>query len=103
MKLRIFKVWSVRLYSFRYSLSIDWNLGTVPFRGELALQILALVLIAALLLFPAARMLRILRLDKQQTDPILKEAPRQMVEQILVLVLVVVFLAVAVWMHLGPF
>ncbi len=69
----------------------------------MVLQILALVLIAALLLVPAARMLRFLRRDKQQTNPILKEAPRQMVEQILVLVLVVVFLAVAVWMHIGPF
>ncbi len=74
-----------------------------PFRGELALQILALVLIAALLLLPAARMLRFLRRDKQQTDPILREAPRQMVEQIVVLALVVLFLAVAVMMHLGPF
>lgn len=64
---------------------------------------MALVLIAALLLFPAARTLRFLRGDKQSVDPILQEAPRQLVEQILILVLVVVALTVAVLMHFAPF
>jgi uncharacterized membrane protein YidH (DUF202 family) len=69
----------------------------------LAIQIVALIVIAALLLFPAARMLRFLRREKQIDDPILKEAPRQMVEQILVLVLVLAVLTVAFLMHFAPF
>lgn len=69
----------------------------------MAIQIVALVLIAALLLFPAARMLRFLRRENQRADPILQEAPRQLVEQILILVLVVVALTVAVLMHFAPF
>jgi uncharacterized membrane protein YidH (DUF202 family) len=69
----------------------------------LAIQIVALILIAVLLLFPAARMLRFLRREKQSTDSIPKEAPRQMVEQILVLVLVLALLTVAVLMHFEPF
>jgi hypothetical protein len=69
----------------------------------LAIQIVALILIAVLLLFPAARMLRFLRRQKQSGDPILKEAPRQMVEQILILVLVLALLTVAVLMHFAPF
>ena len=69
----------------------------------MAIQIVALILIALLLLFPAARMLRFLRREKRSVDPILKVAPRQMVEQILVLVLVLGFLTVAVLMHFTPF
>ena len=69
----------------------------------MAIQIVALVLIALLLLLPAARMLRFLRREKRSAFPILKEAPRQMVEQILVLVLVIGLLTVAVLMHFTPF
>ncbi len=69
----------------------------------MALQIVALILIAALLLFPAARMLRFLRREKQSADPILKDEPRQMIEQILILVLVLLGLTVAVLMHFAPF
>ena len=69
----------------------------------MVLQILVLVLIAALLIVPAARVLRLLRRDPEQTDPIMREAPRQLIEQIVILVLVVAFLTVAFLMHLGPF
>lgn len=69
----------------------------------MATQIVALILIGVLLLFPAARMLRFLRREKRSADPILKEGSRQMVEQILVLVLVLVGLTVAVLMHFAPF
>jgi hypothetical protein len=48
-------------------------------------------------------MLRFLRREKRSADPILKVAPRQMVEQILVLVLVLGLLTVAVLMHFTPF
>ena len=69
----------------------------------MALQILALLLLAVLLLFPAARMLRFLRRARQAGDPTLKEGMRQSIEQILVLVLVLGFLTVAVLMHFAPF
>ena len=69
----------------------------------MALRLAALILLAVLLLFPAARMLRFLLRLEQSSDPILKEAPRQMVEQILVLILVLAALAVAVLMHFAPF
>lgn len=72
-------------------------------RGVLALQIFALILIAGLLLFPAARMLRFLRREKQSADSILKAAPSQIVEQILILVLVLAFLSFAVLRHFTPF
>ncbi len=69
----------------------------------MALQIAALLVIAALLLFPAVRVLRILRRGKSRGDPLLKEGPGQMMEQILVLVLLLVALAVGVLMHFAPF
>jgi uncharacterized membrane protein len=69
----------------------------------LAFKIVALVILAVLLLFPAARMLAFLRRDKQSMDPTLREGPRQMVEQILILVLVLAFLSFAVLMHIAPF
>ncbi len=56
-----------------------------------------------LLLFPAARMLRFLKRDKQSAAPIVKDGPRQMVEQILILLLVLASLTVAVLMHFAPF
>lgn len=69
----------------------------------MTLQIVALVVIAVLLLFPAARMLSFLRREMHNAEPILKDGPRQMVDQILVLILVLAFLAVAVLMHIAPF
>ena len=69
----------------------------------MALQIVALILIAVLLLFPAARTLGFLRSDKQSRHPVLGEAPGQMVEQILIPVLVLAFLTIAVLMHFRPF
>lgn len=69
----------------------------------MALQILALVLITALLLLPAARVLRFVRNGARKTDPMLKDASRQLADEILVLILIVAFLAVAFSMHIGPF
>ena len=73
------------------------------FRGLVTLQIVALLFISVLLLFPAVRMLRALRRAKRTGDPLLSEGPRQLMEQILVLVLVLAALAVGVLMHFAPF
>jgi uncharacterized membrane protein len=69
----------------------------------LTFQIVALILIAVLLLFPAARMLAFLRSDKQSRNPVFREGPGQMLEQILIPALVLAFLTVAVLMHFWPF
>lgn len=69
----------------------------------MVLQIVALAVIAVLLLFPAARMLGFLRRETRNTEPILKDGPRQMVDQILVLILVLAFLTIAFLMHIAPF
>lgn len=69
----------------------------------MALRIVALILIALLLLFPAARMLGFLRSDKQSRHPILREGSSQIVEQAVIPVLVLAFLTVAVLMHFWPF
>lgn len=69
----------------------------------MALQIVALILIAVLLLFPAARMLGFLRGDRRSANPVLRESPGQLIDQILIPVLVLAFLTVAVLMHFRPF
>ena len=69
----------------------------------MALQIVALIVIAMLLLFPAAGMLGFLRSDRQSRNPIFTAEPGQMVEQILIPILVLAFLTVAVLMHFRPF
>lgn len=69
----------------------------------MVIQIVALILIAVLLLFPAARTLGFLRSDKRSSHPVLREGPGQMVEQILIPVLVLAFLTIAVLMHFRPF
>ncbi len=48
-------------------------------------------------------MLRALRRAKRTGDPLLREGPGQMLEQILILVLVMAALTVGVLMHFAPF
>ena len=69
----------------------------------MAFRIVALILIAVLLLFPAARTLRFFWREKRSADPKVKERLRQMVEQFVVLVLALALLAVAVMLHFAPF
>lgn len=72
-------------------------------------QILALILIAVLVLIPAWGWLQALRrvgkihAADTVTDRFLRDAPRQMVSEIIVLVLLLAALAIAVLMHAGPF
>ena len=69
----------------------------------MTLQIVALLLISVLLLFPAVRMLRALRRARRTGDPLFREGPKQLLEQILILVLLLAVLTVGVLMHFAPF
>ena len=69
----------------------------------MTLQILALLVISVLLLFPAVQMLRAVRRAKRKGDPLGGEGPGQMLEQIFVLVLLLAALTVGVLMHFAPF
>jgi hypothetical protein len=75
----------------------------------LTFQILALTIIAILVLFPAWSLLHGLRRAGKAheadaaTDRFLRDALRQMVSEIVVLVLFLAALAIAVLMHAGPF
>ena len=69
----------------------------------MALQVVALILLAVLLLIPAAGMLGFLRSDRQSSHPIFRQGPGQLIEQILIPILVLAVLAVAVLMHFWPF
>jgi len=75
----------------------------------LKFRILALTLIAVLVLFPAWSLLHGLRragkMDAADavTDRFLRDAPRQLVSEIIMLALFLTALAIAVLMHAGPF
>ena len=75
----------------------------------MAVRILALVIIAVLVLFPTWSVLRRLRRASSvhgaddSSHRVLREAPRQLVVEIVVLVLFLAALAIAVLMHAGPF
>jgi hypothetical protein len=69
----------------------------------LAFRIIALSLIAALLLVPAVSTLRYMRRVGLDRDKLLRDAPRQIIEQIVVLVFLLVCLAIAMVFHIGPF
>ena len=72
-------------------------------------RILALTIIAILVLSPAWSLLhRLRRAGKMHpadalTDRFLRDAPRQLVSEIVVLALFLAALAIAVLMHAGPF
>ena len=72
-------------------------------------QIVALIIIAILVLFPALYALRRLRQTRASartdaaTDRFLREAPRQLTSEIILLLLILAALAVAVLMRIGPF
>ena len=72
-------------------------------------QILALIIIAFLVLFPVASVLHDLRRARRMQgadvrwDPLLRDAPRELVSEIVVLALFLSVLAIAVLMHAGPF
>ena len=72
-------------------------------RGSVVFRIVALSLIAALLLVPAIAALRYVRRVGLERDKLLGDAPRQIIEQIVVLVLLLACLAIAVAFHIGPF
>jgi hypothetical protein len=74
-----------------------------PAGGVVALQIVALILIAVLLLFPAARMFGFLRSDRRSQNPVLPQGFGQLIDQFLIPILVLAFLTIAVLMHFGPF
>jgi len=73
------------------------------------LQVVALIIIAILVLFPAWHALYRLRRapTTSKTDPatdrFLRDAPRQLASEIFLLVLILAALAIAVLMRIGPF
>jgi len=75
----------------------------------LTFQILALIIIAVLVLYPACRGLQGLRRATRAhagdapADRLLRQAPRQLLSEIVVLALFLAALAVAVLLHVGPF
>jgi hypothetical protein len=75
----------------------------------LTLRILALTLIGILVLFPAWSLLHRLRRAGKMgaaddvTDRFLRDAPRQLVSELIVLTLFLAALTIAVLMHAGPF